>query len=206
MVQFSHPYMTTGKNIALTTRTFAGKVTKTMTNQDSILKSWDTVIAFLPRSKRFLIPGLQLLSAVSWESKKIKSVTASTFARSLGLSKYYSLMSQEVKSNYIFLFCIIFCFPRVSFFFSICLLLFVSVMNSLQILQHTWKTLLKNFLTFDTSGCPSVTFLSPEGIAWQHPIRPCWFFSGQLPSCWVGAFFLPFLQGLPFVHCSHEVL
>lgn len=140
---------------------------------------------------------MQSSSAVIWESKRIKSVTASTFAPSLGLCKYYSLMSQEVKSNYIFLFCIIFCFPRVTFFF-ICLLLFVSVMNSLQILQHTWKTLLKNFLTFDTSGCPSVTFLSPEGIAWQHPIHPGWFFSGQLPSCWARGLLLALFAGASF--------
>ena len=209
MVQFSHPYMTTGKILAWTTRTFAGKVTKIMTNQDSILKSRDIVIAFLPRRQHFLIPGLQSPSTVIWEFKKIKFVTASTFAPSSGLckyywrrkwqptpvllpgkshgqrslvgyspwgckeldmterlhfTKYYPLMSQEVKSNYIFLFCIIFCFPRVTFSFH--LPTFVCICHEFFTNPPTHlKTLLKIFLTSDTSGCPSVTFLSPGGIA-----------------------------------------
>ena len=50
MVQLSHPYMTTGKNIALTRRTFVGKVMSLLFNMLSRL-----VIAFLPRSKRLLI-------------------------------------------------------------------------------------------------------------------------------------------------------
>ena len=53
MVQLSHPYMTTGKNIALTTQTFVGKVTSLLSNMLSRL-----VIAFLPRSKRLLISWL----------------------------------------------------------------------------------------------------------------------------------------------------
>uniref|UniRef100_A0AC11DC18 Uncharacterized protein n=1 Tax=Ovis aries TaxID=9940 RepID=A0AC11DC18_SHEEP len=50
IVQLSHPYMTTGKTIALTRRTFVGKVTSLLFNMLSRL-----VIAFLPRSKRLLI-------------------------------------------------------------------------------------------------------------------------------------------------------
>ena len=59
IVQLSHPYMTTGKTIALTRRTFVGKVTSLLFNMLSRL-----VITFLPRSKRLLISWLQSPSAV----------------------------------------------------------------------------------------------------------------------------------------------
>ena len=72
-VQLSHPYMTTGKTIALTRRTFVGKVTSLLLNMLSRL-----VIAFLPRSKRLLISWLQSPSAVILEPPKIKSDTVST--------------------------------------------------------------------------------------------------------------------------------
>ena len=62
-VQLSHPYMTTGKTIALTRRTFVGKVTSLLFNMLSRL-----VIGFLPRSKRLLISWLQSPSAVILES------------------------------------------------------------------------------------------------------------------------------------------
>ena len=65
IVQFSHPYMTTGKTIALTRRTFVGKVTSLLFNMLSRL-----VITFLPRSKHLLISWLQSPSAVILESKK----------------------------------------------------------------------------------------------------------------------------------------
>ena len=61
-VQLSHPYMTTGKTIALTRWTFVGKVMSLLFNMLSRL-----VIAFLPRSKRLLISWLQLLSAAILE-------------------------------------------------------------------------------------------------------------------------------------------
>ena len=73
IVQLSHPYMTTGKTIALTRWTFVGKVMSLLLNMLSRL-----VIAFLPRSKRLLISWLQSPSAVILEAKKIKSVTIST--------------------------------------------------------------------------------------------------------------------------------
>ena len=72
MVQLSHPYMTTGKTIALTRRTYVGKVMSLLFNMLSRL-----VIAFLPRSKRLLISWLQSPSAVILEPKKIKAVTVS---------------------------------------------------------------------------------------------------------------------------------
>ena len=67
-VQLSHPYMTTGKTIALTRRTFVGKVMSLLFNMLSRL-----VITFLPRSKRLLILWLQSPSAVILEPQKIKS-------------------------------------------------------------------------------------------------------------------------------------
>ena len=65
MVQLSHPYMTTGKTIALMRQSFVGKVMCLLFNMPSTL-----VLAFLPRSKRLLILGLQSPSAVIWSSKK----------------------------------------------------------------------------------------------------------------------------------------
>ena len=73
MVQLSHPYMTTGKTIALTRQTFVGKVMSLLFNMLSRL-----VITFLPRSKRLLISWLQSPSAVILEPPKIKSDTVST--------------------------------------------------------------------------------------------------------------------------------
>ena len=64
-VQLSHPYMTTGKTIALTRRTFVGKVMSLLLNMLSRL-----VITFLPRSKHLLISWLQAPSAVILEPPK----------------------------------------------------------------------------------------------------------------------------------------
>ena len=73
IVQLSHPYMTTGKTIALTKQTFIDKVMSLLFNMLSRL-----AIAFLPRSKCLLISEMQSPSAVILETKKIKSVTVST--------------------------------------------------------------------------------------------------------------------------------
>ena len=70
MAQLSHPYMTTGKTIALTRRNFVGKAMSLFFNMLSRL-----VITFLPRSKRLLISWLQSPSAVILEPPKIKSAT-----------------------------------------------------------------------------------------------------------------------------------
>ena len=78
MVQLSHPYMTTGKTIALTTQTFVDKEVFLLFNMLSRF-----VIAFLPRSKRLLISWLQSLSAVILEPKKIKSVAVSIVSSSI---------------------------------------------------------------------------------------------------------------------------
>ena len=78
IVQLSHPYLTTGKTIALTRWTFVGKVMSMLFNRLSFL-----VIAFLPRSKHLLISGLQSQSAVILEPKKINSVTVSIVSPSI---------------------------------------------------------------------------------------------------------------------------
>ena len=77
-VQLSHPYMTTEKTIALTRRTFIGKVTSLLFNMLCRL-----VRTFLPKSKLLLIYWLQSPSAVILEPKKIKSDTVSTVSPSI---------------------------------------------------------------------------------------------------------------------------
>ena len=79
-VQPSHPYMTTGKTIALTREIFVGKVMSLLFNMLSRL-----VITFFPRSKRLLISWLQSPSAVILEPPKIKSDTVSTVSPSIFL-------------------------------------------------------------------------------------------------------------------------
>ena len=78
MVQLSHPYMTTGKTIALTRQTFVGKVMSLLFNMLSRF-----VIAFLPRSKHLLISWLQSPCAVILEPPKIKSFTLSIVSPTL---------------------------------------------------------------------------------------------------------------------------
>ena len=78
MVQLSHPYMITGKTIALTIWTFVGKVMSLLFN--TLLR---LVIAFLPRSKGLLILWLQSPSAVILEPKKLKSATVSIVSSSI---------------------------------------------------------------------------------------------------------------------------
>ena len=78
IVHLSHPYMTTGKTIALTRRTFVGKVMSLLFNMLSRL-----VLTFLPRSKRLLILWLQSPSVVILEPRKIKSDTVSTVSPSI---------------------------------------------------------------------------------------------------------------------------
>ena len=75
MVQLSHPYMTTGKTIALDRQTFVSKVMSLLFNMLS-----NFIIAFLPRSKCLLISWLQSPSAVILEPRKIKFLTVSMFS------------------------------------------------------------------------------------------------------------------------------
>ena len=77
-VQLSHPYMTSGKAIALMRRTFVGEVMSLLFNMLSRL-----VITFRPRSKRLLISWLQSPSPVILEPRKIKSATVSTVSPSI---------------------------------------------------------------------------------------------------------------------------
>ena len=78
IVQLSHPYMTTGKTIALTRWTFDDKVMSLLFNMLSRL-----VTAFLPRGKHLLVSWLQSPSAVIFGAPKIKSVTVSTVSPSI---------------------------------------------------------------------------------------------------------------------------
>ena len=87
MVQLSHPYVTTGRTIALIRWTFVSKVMSLLFNMLSRF-----VRAFLPRMKRLLISWLQSLSTVILEPKKIKTLTASTFSSSI----YHEAMGPDV--------------------------------------------------------------------------------------------------------------
>ena len=78
IVQLSHPYMITGKTIALTRRTLVDKVMSLLFNRLSRL-----VITLLPRSKRLLISWLQSPSPVILEPRKIKSASVSTVSPSI---------------------------------------------------------------------------------------------------------------------------
>ena len=78
IVQLSHPYLTTGKTIALTRRTIVGKVMSLLLNILSKL-----VITFLPRSKHLLISWLRATSAMTLEPPQIKSGTVSTVSPSI---------------------------------------------------------------------------------------------------------------------------
>ena len=78
IVQLLHPYMTTGKTIALTRQTFIDKVMSLLFNMLSRL-----VITFLPRSKCLLISWLQSPSAVIMEPPNIKSDTVSSVSPSI---------------------------------------------------------------------------------------------------------------------------
>ena len=91
-VHLSHPYMTIGKTIALTRRTFVGKVISLIFN---MLSTW--VIAFLPRSKCLLISWWQSPSAMILEPKKIKSFTVSIVSPSIcqEVMRPFSLITEE---------------------------------------------------------------------------------------------------------------
>ena len=78
IVQLSHPYMTIGKTIALTTQTFVGKVMSLLCHMLSGL-----VITFLPRSRYLVISWLQSPFAVILEPKKLKFVSVSTVSPSI---------------------------------------------------------------------------------------------------------------------------
>ena len=86
IVQLSHPYMTTGKSIALTIRTSVSKVMSLLLNMLSRF-----VITFLPRGKPVLISWLQSPSAVILEPQKIKSDTVSNFSPSV----YHEMMGLD---------------------------------------------------------------------------------------------------------------
>ena len=94
-VQLSHPYMTTGKTIALTRQTFVDKVMSLLLNRLSRL-----VITCLPRSKRILISWLQSPSAMILEPPKIKSDTVSTVSPSIS----YEVVGPDFSGNYMSIF------------------------------------------------------------------------------------------------------
>ena len=91
MVQLSHPYITMGKTIALTRRTFVGKVMSLLFNMLPRL-----VISFFPRTMHLLISRLQSPSAVILEPKKIKSLTVSIVFPSICIEEFINIMSYHL--------------------------------------------------------------------------------------------------------------
>ena len=96
-VQLSHPYVTTGKNIALTKWTFVGKVMSLLFNMLSRF-----VIAFPVRSKCLLISWLQSPSAVIWEPKKINPLTVSIVYPSIWMKWWDCMRWSSVFEHWIF--------------------------------------------------------------------------------------------------------
>ena len=92
IAQLSHPYMTTGKTIALTRQTFVGKVMSLLFNMLSRL-----VTTFLPRSKHLLISWLQSPSVVILEPRQIKSDSVSTVSPSIShdYTHYYIKIGKQ---------------------------------------------------------------------------------------------------------------
>ena len=127
-VQLSHPYMITGKTIALTRRTLVGKVISLLLDMLSRL-----IITFLPRSKRLFISWLQSPSAVILEPPKIKSDMVSTVSPSI---------SHEVMEPH----AMIFTFWMLSFKPAFSLFSFtLTFLISHRDLGYTWKTKLYTF-------------------------------------------------------------
>ena len=108
MVQLSHLYMTSGNTVALTIQTFVGKVISQLFNTLSRF-----VIAFLLRSKRFLISWLQSPSTVILEPKKMKSDTVSTFSASI----CYEMIGLDDMILVVWMLCFKPAFPPSSFTF-----------------------------------------------------------------------------------------
>ena len=145
MAQLSHPYMTTGKIIALTRRTFVGKVMSLLFNMLSRL-----VIAFLPRSKHLLSSWLQSPSAVIWEHPpKIKSVAASNVSPSI----CHEVMGLGAM---IFVFQILSCKPAFSLPFTFIKRLFSSsLLSAIRVVSSAYLRLLIFLLAVLIPPCAS---------------------------------------------------
>ena len=146
IVQLSHPYMTTGKTIALTRQTFVGKVMSLLFNMLSRL-----VITFLPRSKHLLISWLQSPSAVILEPKKIKLVTVSIVSPSI----CHEVMGLDVMILVLWMLSFKPAFSLSSFTFTK-KLFSSSLLSALEILAFSWHPL-------PTTHIPLV-----KGVRWSR--------------------------------------
>ena len=145
MVQISHPYMTTGKIIALTRCTFVGKQMFLVFNMLSML-----VIAFLPRSKRLLISWVQSPPAVILEPKRIKSITVYVV--------FPSICHEVMGLNAMFfVFCLLSFKPAFSLpFFTLIKRLFCSSsLSVIRVVSSAYLRLLIFLLTFLIPACNS---------------------------------------------------
>ena len=148
MVQLSHPYMTTGKTIALNRQTFVGKVMSLLWNMLSRL-----VIAFLQRSKCLLISWLQSPSEVTWGPKKIKSVTVSIASPSI----CHEMMGPDAMISVLWMLSFKTTFSLSSFTF-IKRLFSSSSLSAIRVVSSAYLRLLIFLLAIDSSLC----FLQPS--------------------------------------------
>ena len=151
MVQLSHPYMTTGKTIALSIRTFIVKVMSLLLNMLSRM-----VIAFLPRSKHLLISWLQSPSTVIFKHKKIKSVTVSTISPSI----CHEVMGSNAKIFIFWMLSFKAAFSLFSFTF-IKRLFCISLLSYIRVMSSVYLRFLIFFLAILIPACASssLTFL-----------------------------------------------
>ena len=147
-VHLSHPYMTTGKTIALTRWTFVDKVISLLFNMLSGL-----VITFLPRSKCLLIACLQSPSAVIWEPRKIKSATVSTVSPSI----CHEVMGRDAMISVFWMLSFITTFSLSSFTF-IKRLFSSSSLSAIRMVSSAYLRLLIFLGNLDSSLC----FLQPS--------------------------------------------
>ena len=151
MVQLSHPYMTTGKTIALTRQNFVGKVMSLLFNMLSTL-----VITFLPRSKRLLISWLQSPSAVILEPKKTKCITVTIVSPSI----CHEVMGSDAKIFVFWMLSFKSAFSLSSFTFIKRLFRF-SLLSAIRVVSSVYPRLLIFLLAILIQACASfsLTFL-----------------------------------------------
>ena len=157
IVQLSHQYMTTGKNIALTRQNFVGKVISLLFNMLSRL-----VMTFLPRGKCLLISWLQSPSSVILEPKNVNSVTLSTVSPAI----CHEVMGPDAM---ILVFWILALKPTFSLSsFTFIKRLFSSSLSAIRVVSSAYLRLLIFLLTILIPACasPSLAFLMLEW--WLH--------------------------------------
>ena len=193
----THPYMTTGKTVALTRQTFVGKVMSLLFNMLCRL-----VIAFLPRSKCLLMLWLQSPSAVILEPKEIKPVTVSI------VSLFYLAWSFGTGCyDLSFLFVCLFSFFFFKFIYFNWRLITLQYCIGFAIHQHVSVTSIHVFPILNpppsTLPVPSLWVISvhqPQASSIMH-----WTWTGDLFHIWYYICYNAILPNHPTLSLSHRV-